>query len=234
MGTLEGVYAKITRAQAILRDLEADIAVVCELERRQIVFEHQHQVGVWAHDPPEVPVDYSIRIGEIAHNLRSALDHLVWQLVLTNGGCPGKSNQFPICRDEKEFRKNADRKLEGVASIHRGCFEEFQPYRGNGGIGAHLSMLNIICNIDKHRRLNVVSLYSMTESWKEKIEPIVDVCLTDKDVGRASVGYGSDIETTGMNRAPVARVLSSCLAAVIVVVEHLTTRNTPNLPCLCP
>ena len=38
-------------------------------------------------------------------------------------------------------------------------------------------MLHIICNIDKHRRLNVVDVHSMTETYKEKIQPIIDVCF---------------------------------------------------------
>ena len=109
-----------------------------------------------------------------------------------------------------------------MALIHCDLIETFQPYHGQGGIGAHLWMLHIICNIDKHRRLNVVDMHSMTETYQEKIEPIIDVCFRDKKVEDASMGYGSDIETSGMNRPPVARVLSSCLTAVNAVVDQLT------------
>ena len=205
-----------------LWDLEADIAAFCEFERRQIVFEHQQHVSRWIDDTPKVPADYSIRIGEIAYNLRSALDHLVWQLVLAKGACPSTNNAFPIYQDEEKYKNNATRKLKGVAPIHCDLIEEFQTYHGQRGVGAHLWMLDIICNIDKHRRLNIVDLHSMTETYKEKIEPIIDVCFRDKEVEDASMGYGSDIETIGMNRPPVARVLSACLTAVNTVVDQLS------------
>jgi hypothetical protein len=39
---------------------------------------------------------WGVRVGEFAHDLRSALDNLVWQLVLVNGKEPGDHNQFPI------------------------------------------------------------------------------------------------------------------------------------------
>ena len=222
MDTLDGVHGKINRARVSLWDLEADIAAFCEFERRQIVFEHQQHVLRWIDDTPKVPADYSIRIGEIAYNLRSALDHLVWQLVLVNGACPSTNNAFPIYQDEEKYKKHATRKLKRVAPIHCDLIEEFQTYHGQRGVGAHLWMLDIICNIDRHRRLNIVDLHSMTETYKEKIEPIIDVCFRDKEVEDASMGYGSDIETIGMSRPPVARVLSACLTAVNTVVDQLS------------
>ena len=36
------------------------------------------------------------------------------------------------------------------------------------------------------------------------------------------MGYGSDIETIGMSRRPVARVLLACLTAVNTVVDQLS------------
>ena len=128
-----------------LWDLEADIAAFCEFERRQIVFEHQQHVSRWIDDTPKVPADYSIRIGEIAYNLRSALDHLVWQLVLANGACPSTNNALPIYQDEEKYKKHATRKLKRVAPIHCDLIEEFQTYHGQRGVGAHLWMLDIIC-----------------------------------------------------------------------------------------
>ena len=41
---------------------------------------------------------WGIVLGDVIHNLRSALDHVVWQLVLLNGATPGPGNQWPICR----------------------------------------------------------------------------------------------------------------------------------------
>jgi hypothetical protein len=41
--------------------------------------------------------------GDAVHNLRSALDHLAWQLALLNTAKPHPRTQFPIARSESEF-----------------------------------------------------------------------------------------------------------------------------------
>ena len=252
LGTLEGVHAKMNRARASLRDLETDIAVFCENQRRQFVLEARQEIQAMPSDPPELLIDYSIRAGEIAYNLRSALDHLVWQLVLAKGACPSTNNEFPIYQDEEKYKENEKRKLKGVASTHCGLIEEFQPYHRQGGIGAHLWMLHSICNIDKHRHLNVVNLHSSSTAHLEgdvdpslthgqtaglglltvlrgtgqedkvKIDVATDVCFRDDELENASVGYGSEIEREGLQRPPVALALSSCLTAVNAVVDQLT------------
>ena len=72
---LEGVNAKIARARKCLEVLEIDMAAFCEYERRRKVFEIESCVPVIVGDNmPETPIGYSIRVGEIAFNLRSALD----------------------------------------------------------------------------------------------------------------------------------------------------------------
>lgn len=41
------------------------------------------------------PLKWGVLIGDVVHNLRSALDHLAWQLVLRNGGESSWRTQFP-------------------------------------------------------------------------------------------------------------------------------------------
>lgn len=43
-------------------------------------------------------------VGDYVHNVRSALDHVVWQLVIANRGAPGRHTQFPIALTEKHWR----------------------------------------------------------------------------------------------------------------------------------
>ena len=113
-------------------------------------------------------------------------------------------------------------------------------------------MLRSICNIDKHRHLNVVNMHSFLtahvegdvdlalthgqtgglgllntlrntgEKDKVRIDAVVDVCFRDDDLEEASVGYGSAIEKEGLNRPPVVKALSSCLTAVETVVLRWT------------
>ena len=168
-----GVNAKVNRAGDALSSLESDVAEHCEIDRRQQVMEIRQGAPLPnGSDEPPVLHDFSARTGEIAYNLRSALDHLVWQLVLANAKNPGVWNAFPICQDEDEYRRAAKGRLRGLTDRTQELIEGFQLYRENGGIGAHLWMLHSICNIDKHRHLNVVNVHSSaTVSLEGEVEP---------------------------------------------------------------
>jgi hypothetical protein len=54
--------------------------------------------------------DFGIIVGDIAHNLRSSLDHLVWQLVLQNRRLPSRRNQFPIMVTSRAWDEIIERK----------------------------------------------------------------------------------------------------------------------------
>jgi hypothetical protein len=47
------------------------------------------QIVIYGEGIREPPVEeWGVIIGDVVHNLRSALDHLVWQLTLANGNIP--------------------------------------------------------------------------------------------------------------------------------------------------
>ena len=221
------VYAKVNRARDALSSLGYDVAAHCEIERRQQEMNIIQGAPLpKGSDEPLVLHDFSARIGEIAYNLRSALDHLVWQLVLANAKTPGLGNAFPICQDEDQYRRVAKGRLQELAEQHQELIEGFQLYRENGGIGAHLRMLHIVCNIDKHRHLNVVNVHSSTTTTRHedqvRIDVKVGVCFRDKELEAASPGYASALEGEGMKRPPVIPALQSSLDAVVAVTEQLT------------
>lgn len=105
-------------------------------------------------------------VGEFAHNLRSALDQLVWQLAIAHGRCasqhgggrcPGRHSEFPI-----RTRRDPDRmdvQLCGVGPAARAYIESVHPPRRSRGlhalngnlVGRGLGILRDICNRDKHQ-----------------------------------------------------------------------------------
>ncbi len=255
-----GVDAKIRRARECLESLRSDITAHCEYQIQRRVLEMESRARnpvirrfhVRESDPGYVPMDFPIRVGEVAYNLRSALDHLVYALVKDNGKEPTKQNEFPIFDEEGEYLKVAPRKLEGITHDRCDLIEAFQPFRGD--IGRHLWMLHLICNIDKHRYLNVVNTHtSLDARFKDGVEPprlpsrliggtalyydvqgtehedsvelrvMVDVCFRDEEIVAASPGYGTGSEREFQRRPPVISVLSGCLSAVTVVAEHLVS-----------
>lgn len=106
-------------------------------------------------------------IGDVIHNLRSALDHAVWQLVIASGEEPGRHNMFPILRNAAEFQDRGLRQLRGVAPAAVAVIEQVQPYHTPSADltseDSFLWLLDELSNHDKHRVLNVTA--GRVASW---------------------------------------------------------------------
>jgi hypothetical protein len=118
---------------------------------------------------PDLPLPYfGVLIGDVVHNFRSVLDHIVWQLALyrTNGAGPPSERRarrvrFPINVNPpsadivpKEFA--ADDALKDVLPRHRAIIHEFQPYKGRYPANDELAILRSLSDTDKHRVINPV------------------------------------------------------------------------------
>ena len=163
MTNFEGIDAKTMRACAQINALKTDMAGLCMDIQKAIVHEtHEDtnkQAWIFRGEKPKVPVEWSVRIGEILYNLRSSLDHLVWRLVIINGETPGRHNEFPIVNDITEWNSHKSRKLRGVSSKTENMINRLQPYTGGMNLPFDVSAfwtLATLCNIDKHRHLNLV------------------------------------------------------------------------------
>lgn len=166
MPALKAVDAKIERARSELRLLKADIAAFCEERARLIVreeWDNGRERWVYRGDTPKAPIQWSIRAGEFAYNLRSALDHIVWRLVEVNGGRPNTRNQFPIQNNPNE--DDFSQKTRGVSQPATDYMELVQPYQRSKQpyspdyerVGKGLAILNELRNIDTHRHLAIAN-----------------------------------------------------------------------------
>lgn len=91
-----------------------------------------------------------VLVAQVAENLRSALDYMVFELSTVN--CPSLDEwipQFPITRTREEFDTQAKRRLKYLSNDQINFIEKQQPYHGNHVI----SLLTEITNPSKHRRL---------------------------------------------------------------------------------
>src|SRR5262245_29046488 len=52
------------------------------------------------YEPRPKPVEWGLIAGDYLHNLRGVLDHLVCQVVVSQGGTPTKHHAFPIALRE--------------------------------------------------------------------------------------------------------------------------------------
>jgi hypothetical protein len=86
-------------------------------------------------------------------NLKGALDHLAWELVIANKSQPSKQTYFPISETEAKFRSDVPNKMKGMSAPAIGAIEALRPF---GGGNESLWRLHALNNIDKHRTLVTV------------------------------------------------------------------------------
>ncbi len=120
-------------------------------------------------EPP--PLRWGVMLGECVHNLRSALDHLVCQLTLLNGGTieDCAQTQYPIAsKGEAQFEAMANRRIPGLSKRHRAMVKMTQPYKAGGRAAFHpLGVLAELSNADKHRLINPA--YSILKSDTDSV-----------------------------------------------------------------
>lgn len=167
---LHGAVQKIIRAQDHLDLVKLKIEPFTE-GKCEVAIEYQNDPDggsstlKFATDDPGA--DLAVIVGDCLFCLRSALDHIVWALVLANGKKPGICNQFPICSSCKNFAVEVQKgRLRGVSDKALAVVEGLQPYNGSPN---PLGMLNSLHNVDKHRSLKLASLSidSIDLTWRE-------------------------------------------------------------------
>jgi hypothetical protein len=129
---LDGVGAKIERATDHVEKLIRDAR---DFERHAYTIREERnpetgtirllakQVG-----PINPPIQLALIAGEIAYQLRSALDHLVYQLIAANKQSPNRLGQFPIFTARDKYLARAPSMIEGVSSSAKTIIESVQPY----------------------------------------------------------------------------------------------------------
>jgi hypothetical protein len=173
---LDGPRAKVKRAEDQLRALQEDSERFFRqnpniVDRGKFNKRAGNYPIIVTKCPCELPEQWSVLIGEIAHDLRSALDILAWKLACLNKTDPYDLTAFPIYlighsnrrgrnnRVVRQFWHKAHglRLLQSIHSRYWGKIESFQPYkRGNKGRKNLLFLLHELNNTDKHRLIPIL------------------------------------------------------------------------------
>jgi hypothetical protein len=154
------LHHKMARAERHLSDLPSvirDFRGTAEypIRRHDDVLHNRHVIRMYS---PPAPYDLPLILGDCIYNLRSALDHLAWQLSYLTIPVPPTEVQFPIhasadARTEKRFENRVrGMPLDAVKEIRR-----LQPYHRAAYRDDPLWKLNALSNIDKHRMFAVNS-----------------------------------------------------------------------------
>lgn len=162
MRNLRGAYARVARANEHIDDLKSRQVRLAETNEGKFRFHltETHAVQIIGgediiSDDPKV----SILVGEIAYNLRAALDYLIYELAALDSNSLQANTQFPVCQNAADFKKERKTRLRGVSDVHAAAIEKLQPY--NGCIWT--DVLCQVSNPDKHKELTVVA--GAMEGW---------------------------------------------------------------------
>jgi hypothetical protein len=165
-GRTRGIRLKIERAKQHIRDLDAAISAFLR--------DHPYTLGAKPHPMSQirhttlyvaevkaVPDDISLIIGDAIHNLRSALDYLMWQLVEAAGGTPGKSIYFPISETAQQYQSTiGNREIQKISPSALDIIESVQPYVTHDQTLWLIHQLDIV---DKHRLL--LTIVAAMDKW---------------------------------------------------------------------
>lgn len=205
---LAGCEAKLRRAQQNLELLDNEIGAYLDGHREPIPRVGELDADTNQHirwrfrtiDHPD-PILAAV-IGDYIHDLRSALDHLAFELSFldTGGRIPSRRVAFPCCwtRAEWRDRKVQVGKLGGINNRHRALIYRAQPcFRRNDTASARaiaarrpnaLSDLQNLWDHDKHRTLQPIASAPFdvrgTVADIRDCEPLGDLRLNREILGR--------------------------------------------------
>ncbi len=107
--------------------------------------------------PPDLFRRYSIIAGEAIHQMRSALEHAVWNMVPNPiQGFTG----FPVVWEASKYDAKAEKLIKDINPAAAAYIKRLQPF-DNGGDESRLYNLNEMWNADKHRLLNLTGFIPM-------------------------------------------------------------------------
>lgn len=159
--SITGPLSKLARAASHLRTLKQEIPDF--LNRHAHEFERafeddgtRHVVRLKINESPFVT--WSLIVGDFAQNLRAALDHLVWQLVVLNGRKPKGRTAFPILLTEPTTpasRKKWRSQTLGISDEALAAIAAAQPYNDSEPERHPLAVLHHLARVDRHRLILV-------------------------------------------------------------------------------
>ena len=165
---------------------------------------------LYAKNVDPLPEDLPLMLGDANHNLRSALDYLVYQMHERHfrGQIPPaivEQTQFPI---RTQVPKSSTEKWATIGNLsqrERTAIAWLQPYNQRNdslhGIREHLTDIGAIDNVDKHRRLHIVRTLPQAVP---SMASIPDYGLHQSPAFGVPIETGSLVDTWVFDRKPPA------------------------------
>ena len=78
---------------------------------------------------PVTPYSFSLILGDALHNLRSALDYLVYELVKIAGNLPDSKTAFPVFDSQELYEKHKSGRIKGLTPKAIEAIDRIEPGR---------------------------------------------------------------------------------------------------------
>lgn len=196
---LAGARLKLERAEAHRQLLNAEFQAFWSSDAHEVVIEKDPQnseVVLRAKINTSPDANWSVIVGEWAHDLRSALDYIAWELAEIHSGPapnpvpkgkpgrPWRNTQFPIFIDANDYKALAPGYLSLIDPAHWAAFDAEQPYH-TGNAWHSLALLSDLSNIDKHRTIHLLTSHVWAPNNLLASLDLTD-CLVSEVKGTAS------------------------------------------------
>jgi len=220
---LLGCAAKMRRAQVHLEELERQVFDWIRKEQPyRAIPEFDPQTGhgrIYLAEDLLRPLSelWGPLVGDLAHNLMSALDHLICQLAVAEGkeiDC--ERTEFPVCiRDDPESQRYIRSKTTGLATGDVDRIRDLQPYK-RGKRQDKLWLLNRINNIDKHRRLLLsipaahgyeLTIFRLRPHQFRDVQAFPQNTKAGQDVARFRVEFADEAEKPYLDLKTITQIV---------------------------
>jgi hypothetical protein len=241
---ITGVELKIERAKKHLRDLETTLEGFGKTDPYAVVVEDNPESGYREHKVIRAeapPACLALICGDVIHNLRSALDHLIRQLIIANprsGIDPDNvRSEFPVGATKANYESRRAGNTNGISKTALRVLDGLKPYKGGNDALWAIHYLDIV---DKHRLLLTVSaanrgmffdpVPALRRNILDKPE-FAEMLAGLDDLGSVPIQYDWSDEWTALRigavilRAPLGDDLHDNLKLVASV-----TLNEPEIP----
>jgi hypothetical protein len=145
--------AKQQRAQEHINELQRIIDVWRKFDQNAFgikVNPHTGDVTYYLKRVPALPESVALIVGDILHNLRSALDYMACGMVVAGGGKITSKTKFPVREVAEDWEKSGLEMVRGAKQEALEALRRIGPYKAGNYF---LWLLHRLNNIDKHRLL---------------------------------------------------------------------------------
>jgi hypothetical protein len=155
---LRDVQAKVERVGTILSTLETDVNSFLASQPFEVAAKREdqtRQVTYYAARVEAIPPPIAATAGDALHNLRSALDYLVVELIRAEGNNPTRHSGFPIFASFGVYQAQRRERIQGIGKEAMAAIGAIKPYRGGNAI---LWSLQSLCAVERHRLVGVIGV----------------------------------------------------------------------------